>query len=1096
MEAFENLNDKNSNQSRESPKHLDAFRHAPWSYRRVSMFFQQQWSFLAPVFTTESFQSFKLHSRAIFPFIYLDTGRRSSFFSDVYKVKIHPDHIKGVNEHIAVKELRSPEDLTREFDLDKSFETETHALDEVSALRHPNLVSAIAVIERANKRFFLFPWAGGGNLREFWADNNIWPLTPNLILLVLEQLHGLCDALTKIHGISWRHGDVKPENILRFGDDTVVGNLRLGDLGLAKKHDHDTGLRHEPTETRVGTVRYEPPEAVLATNAPRSRRYDIWSMGCIILEFIIWLQYGPEGLRKFTRGSERYFTITSEMGKTRVELHHVVQTWLDHMRDDPDWPEGTALGDLVQFVRTRMLVVIPAPPIRSMPLNLMIPSSSDDHLPAAPGDRSRKSESRVDSNALSSKTLQICGLSRADEAYLFPDAVRGRQSRRDTPTPKQNPTSLDVPPDLGLTGPEDISPLLITRMAPRLDEYRFAINVWEFEADNQFALSFAKSAPDLALPTTPKQSESLRLCDNCRKLDVCNPRFHVAYKASYLENNTTARRCDLCTLLYNATAASNMPLIHVVDFKKMGSVLFVNEGPPVLSIVAELEAVRSISFSPKLPPDIQLSYSTLPDPRSAISAQLVREWVRSCDTDHQCMSETTVPGLPKRLLSTNYQVEGGVRLCNTAGMDPRIRYTALSFCWGNKKHVKTTMSNITEFEQGIEYNQLDKTFQDAILVTHQLGIQYLWLDMFCIIQDSYEDLFQAVREIGTYFNNAYCVLVASSAPDPTGGLLMPRRQRKSIPIQEVDGVPISICELVDDFQKDVIASPHASRAWTLQERVLARRTIFFTATQMYWQCGEGIRCETLIKMHNPLASIILGSSNFPESALKRMSPIRVFTELYEHYSRLLLTYQTDRALALMSLESRLLQALGTAGGYGVLERFLGQSLLWRGDSKDRMARIDMPSAPRRPVPSWSWMAYTGGITYFAVPPQFALGSVKAFFDVLDADLTEAEQRETLALDGQTLPFAISYPSLAARTLKLDRSKVTTIFYDLVRNEDRDGQECVIVGTSKGPQLALYLLIVAPIEHSEEYRRERLGVGYAECDDMASFGIPESLVEIL
>ena len=104
-------------------------------------------------------------------------------------------------------------------------------------------------------------------------------------------------------------------------------------------------------------------------------------------------------------------------------------------------------------------------------------------------------------------------------------------------------------------------------------------------------------------------------------------------------------------------------------------------------------------------------------------------------------------------------------------------------------------------------------------------------------------------QIEKIFSNAYCVLAASSALDVTEGFITPRRQRLAVPLEDFNGMPISACELIDDFQRDVDASPLSSRGWAFQERVLARRIIFFTSTQMYWQCGEGIHCESLMKLH-------------------------------------------------------------------------------------------------------------------------------------------------------------------------------------------------------------------------------------------------------
>jgi len=363
---------------------------------------------------------------------------------------------------MAVKELRSREDLSEEFDLEESFKVETSALKEVSALHHTNLVSAIAVMERGNKRYFMFPWADGGNLREFWGEYDVWPLAPNLIGEVLTQLLGLSDALANIHRLSWRHGDVKPENILRFDDHkTLLGNLRLGDMGLAKKHETATRMRHHATDTKVGTLRYEPPEAVIPRDAPRSRRYDIWSMGCLMLEFIIWLQYGREGLEEFnsalnsepTSSASFYSVRKKKNGEMEVRLHAAVQSWLEYMGHDPDWPRGTALGDLVHLVQSRMLVVMPSPshPSEASSSNAyssktrpadkrFIPWLQDPEgvVPSAAGNSDGEANGRADSDTLLAEMSQICLRSRAESTYLYPEAAQQRQRRRDPPRPPRN----------------------------------------------------------------------------------------------------------------------------------------------------------------------------------------------------------------------------------------------------------------------------------------------------------------------------------------------------------------------------------------------------------------------------------------------------------------------------------------------------------------------------------------------------------------------------------------------------------------------------------------------------------------------------------
>jgi hypothetical protein len=51
----------------------------------------------------------------------------------------------------------------------------------------------------------------------------------------------------------------------------------------------------------------------------------------------------------------------------------------------------------------------------------------------------------------------------------------------------------------------------------------------------------------------------------------------------------------------------------------------------------------------------------------------------------------------------------------------------------------TTLADFEDRKRGIEISDLSLTFQDAIEVTLELQIQYLWIDSLCIIQDSEED---------------------------------------------------------------------------------------------------------------------------------------------------------------------------------------------------------------------------------------------------------------------------------------------------------------------------------------------------------------------
>lgn len=81
---------------------------------------------------------------------------------------------------------------------------------------------------------------------------------------------------------NWRHGDIKPENILSFDSDcSIVGLLKLADLGRAKQKKDVTGLRKVATSEKYSTPEYDGPEVWVGADKGRSRLVNIWSFGCV-----------------------------------------------------------------------------------------------------------------------------------------------------------------------------------------------------------------------------------------------------------------------------------------------------------------------------------------------------------------------------------------------------------------------------------------------------------------------------------------------------------------------------------------------------------------------------------------------------------------------------------------------------------------------------------------------------------------------------------------------------------------------------------------------------------------------------------------------
>jgi hypothetical protein len=91
--------------------------------------------------------------------------------------------------------------------------------------------------------------------------------------------------------------------------------------------------------------------------------------------------------------------------------------------------------------------------------------------------------------------------------------------------------------------------------------------------------------------------------------------------------------------------------------------------------------------------------------------------------------------------------------------------------------------------------------------------------------------------------------------------------------------------------------------------------------------------------------------------------IDFLNSLFEDYSMHGLTQSTDRITAIFGLQSRIASTLGCEERCGILKKFLYRNLLWQWHGTEKMKRIGYNN-PK--VPSWSWMAYRGGIKFIDV----------------------------------------------------------------------------------------------------------------------------------
>ncbi|KAK1508887.1 hypothetical protein CABS01_08117, partial [Colletotrichum abscissum] len=448
-------------------------------------------------------------------------------------------------------------------------------------------------------------------------------------------------------------------------------------------------------------------------------------------------------------------------------------------------------------------------------------------------------------------------------------------------------------------------------------------------------------------------------------------------------------------------------------------------------------------------------------PGDATHLNILNRWVKGCNEAQHLPNRKSF--IPSRLLLVGDEDTRFVRLISKPeSKSGSVNYIALSHRWGNDsstegKFVTTTTDNIHVIASalGIDDDYLPKTFLDAVVITRRLKVKYLWIDSLCILQDnmnhgnmdSKNDWDRESKLMEEVFGSAYITIAASCAENRFQGFLKAR-------------------------------TPRQLRGWVLQERALSRRTLHFTSSQTYWECGEGIRCETFTKTTNRKAAF-LGDSNFPHSveSFKQGRQLQHYHDLYERYSSLKLTYPTDKPRAIAGLEKRLTMALKSTGGYGIFLSNLHRDLLWqRRNIGTSLRRIGFQ--PHEEIPSWSWMAFEGEIRYMNVP----FGDIERAKDISSPFETQTGRgaEETSDLSKK------AYFQATARTLMSDNP--ARLIMDDPERILRRPLMCVIVGTSKqnkSDPVRHYALMVAPVMDKEEDKVfERVGVAYLSEDEVS------------
>lgn len=220
------------------------------------------------------------------------------------------------------------------------------------------------------------------------------------------------------------------------------------------------------------------------------------------------------------------------------------------------------------------------------------------------------------------------------------------------------------------------------------------------------------------------------------------------------------------------------------------------------------------------------------------------EWLQECLTNHPKCGPSKPFRRPSRLINVGNKDGNELPRLELNGMPSTVSWAALSYCWGGDSQFTLRSDTFQDLKAGIPLAKWPATLRDAIKITQDLGLQYIWIDALCILQDSASDWRAEATRMRDVYSGAIITIIASESPSTNAGIYAPRPLSPwsscKLPFNR-DTENHSKVWLRPSFRSSVHVSysdPLQTRGWTLQEGLLAPRTLSFRKDQMMWECSN------------------------------------------------------------------------------------------------------------------------------------------------------------------------------------------------------------------------------------------------------------------
>jgi len=386
-------------------------------------------------------------------------------------------------------------------------------------------------------------------------------------------------------------------------------------------------------------------------------------------------------------------------------------------------------------------------------------------------------------------------------------------------------------------------------------------------------------------------------------------------------------------------------------------------------------------------------WTTIP---MAESLQAAQKWMSTClDTHEQCQKHKQPHTYPTRLLELSSHK---VRLILQQEEELSGPYAALSYCWGtNPSFIRLTADNMQDLRLGILHSDLPIAFQEAIRFVEGLGVRYLWIDALCIIQSgrgSSEDWLLECSRMQEVYSNCFINISLVQATHPDQSCMGGYTRKANLPFTtnmavrrmsgDTTGTASAFTVIPSQyFQHSLYQQPLGSRAWVLQERLLATRVLSIGHGELFWDCervpnaSESLPCGFEL-CPDPTRAVLSEALGLQIPSIPQASDSwtleDAWSKILVEYSARQLTYpQADKLIAISAIASCMRYASNDTYLAGHFWKTLPKSLNWRASrAPGHPFRADERPPHRLPksssqmldgswmvTPTWSWASMNG-----------------------------------------------------------------------------------------------------------------------------------------